>query len=83
MAARKSRHNMRFRGIARWLWVGVGVLLAGLLIQAWLWPPPEGFAAFARKMILILIVCFVCAPFVSSGLVSLTVWLLQKSPEKD
>jgi len=82
MATRKSRQRLQFRGIARYLWIAVGVLSAGLLINAWISPPPEGFAAYTRRMIGTLLVCFVCLPFVASGLVSMVGWLVNKDGDE-
>jgi hypothetical protein len=52
-----------------------------MLVQAWFWPPNEGFQAYARRIILTLIICFACAPFVTSWLVSLAVWLVDKDDD--
>ena len=68
----------RFRGIARWLWVALFFLMTGMLVDAWFHPPDEGFLLYARKMLVILIVSFVCAPFFVTGVISLVAWLADK-----
>ena len=81
MAAGKSSLGIKFRGIARYLWIALAVLMTGMLVDAWYRPPPEGFVPYARKIILILILSFVFSPFISTGIVSLVGWFTQDDPE--
>jgi len=76
MVVVESPHGMQFRGIARSLWIGIAILMGGMLLWAWYEPPTDGFAAYARKMILTLILCFLCAPYVATGLASLAAWFV-------
>ena len=46
MAAGKSPLGIKFRGIARTLWIAHAVLMTAMLTDAWFHPPPEGFAAY-------------------------------------
>ena len=71
----KPPRRIRFRGIARTLWIALAVLLTAMLAEAWFNPPAEGFAAYARTAIGTVVLCFIAAPLAASALVWVTKWL--------
>jgi len=81
MAPDKSSLGIKFRGIARSLWIVLVVLMAAMLTAAWFRPPSEGFTAYARKIMLTLIVCFVLTPLVTTGVLSVVGWITKNKVE--
>ncbi len=84
MTTGRTPRRIRFRGIARTLWIALAVLLTVMLVEAWFRPPPEGFAAYARLSIGTIVICLIVAPFAASAVIGVTRWILgQKAEEED